>query len=60
LSGERDHSKETVTVLWGEVKNCNERKGTQEGEVSIKTKLNVIKDSINYDPWFAAIEIGSG
>ena len=30
------------------------------GEVSIKKKLNVIKDSINHDPWFAAIEMGSG
>lgn len=30
LSGEKDHSKETITVLWGEVKDCNERKGTQD------------------------------
>lgn len=60
LSGERDHSKETITVLWGEVKDCDKRKGTQEGEISIKTKLNVIKYGINHDPWFAATEIGSG
>ena len=31
LAGERAHSKEIIIVVWGEVKDCNKRKGIQEG-----------------------------
>lgn len=59
MAGERENSNKIITVVWGEVKDCNKGRGLQELWISIKIKRQ-LKDGINPDHLFAAIEIGSG